>query len=124
MTEININTEIKLNQAIFRGLKHKCPKCGKGKLFKSYLKLSDKCDNCGQDLSHIKADDGPAWLTILLTGHIIVPMLIETQIHGIFTPIQGAFFWCFMAAILMLGLLPLTKGLFVGLLWHIESKGR
>ena len=57
--------------AILRGLRCKCPKCGEGTIFDGYLKVVDTCPHCGENLSHHRADDGPAYLTILVVAHII-----------------------------------------------------
>src|SRR5579872_6549669 len=64
--------------AIKRGLALRCPVCGEGKLFRSYLKLNDRCSHCDAKLSELRADDGPAWATILIVGHLIVPFFIVT----------------------------------------------
>src|SRR5579871_281405 len=63
-----------LATVIRRALLGKCPKCGKGALYRAYLKQVDSCAVCGESYRHIRAEDGPPWLTILLTGHIIVPL--------------------------------------------------
>jgi uncharacterized protein (DUF983 family) len=63
--------------SVFRGLKGRCPACGEGQLFWRYLKVSGNCPKCGHDLARYPADDGPAYLTILLVGHLIIaPLLI------------------------------------------------
>ncbi len=49
-----------------RALCGRCPQCGMGKLYKSYLKQVDACSACGEELGSIRADDGPAWVTILI----------------------------------------------------------
>ncbi|MEO8114260.1 MAG: DUF983 domain-containing protein, partial [Phenylobacterium sp.] len=65
-----------LATALLRGLKGHCPACGHGKLFWKYLKVSQRCEACDHDLARYPADDGPAYLTILLVGHLVVaPML-------------------------------------------------
>ena len=51
---------------LLRGLRHRCPNCGEGKLYRGYLKIAPACDACGHDLSAYRADDGPAYFTILL----------------------------------------------------------
>ena len=53
----------------------KCPKCGTGPMLRSYLKVNDHCPVCREDLSHHRADDGPAYLTILIVGHLMAPLL-------------------------------------------------
>jgi uncharacterized protein (DUF983 family) len=44
-------------RAVRNGLRHRCPVCGRGRLFFSYLKT---VADCGEDLSQQRADDGPA----------------------------------------------------------------
>ena len=64
-----------LKTALLRGWHRCCPRCGKGALLYKYLKVHDRCDSCGQELHHQRADDGPAYLTILIVGHILAPLL-------------------------------------------------
>lgn len=47
-------------QAMWRGTRGLCPSCGQGKMFRGYLKVSDHCPNCDEELHHQRADDGPA----------------------------------------------------------------
>ncbi len=107
--------------AIKRGLAQRCPICGEGKLFRSYLKLSDRCSHCGAALSELRADDGPAWATILIVGHLIVPFFIVTAR-------SGAPDWVYYAVLfpitiaMTLALLPLSKGVFVALLYSFDVK--
>lgn len=64
-------------RSLGRGLAGRCPPCGKSRLFYRYLKVEPVCQACGHDLDRYPADDGPAYFTILLVGHlIIVPFLI------------------------------------------------
>src|SRR4030088_136995 len=67
--------------ALKRGLRGRCPRCGQGKLFRAFLKVADHCEVCGQDFTHHRADDLPAYLVIIIVGHIVVPvvLLIETN---------------------------------------------
>ncbi len=102
---------------VTRGLKGICPRCGKGKLFASYLKQVDKCSACGEHLGHIRADDGPAWLTILLVGHIVVPMAVTSSLNNNLPDSVAVFLWAFIGLVLVLLLLPRTKGLFINLIW-------
>ena len=34
------------------------------------------CPVCGTELFHHRADDGPAWATILITGHLLAPLML------------------------------------------------
>src|ERR1700743_3316417 len=66
-----------LRRSVFRGVTGHCPGCGKGALFWKYLKVNSRCESCDTDLARYPADDGPAYLTIVLVGHLVVaPMLL------------------------------------------------
>ena len=58
--------------AMRRGFAQRCPKCGKRTLFWKYLKVNDECPCCGEALHHHRADDAPAYFTIVVVGHFIV----------------------------------------------------
>ena len=105
--------------AIKRGLALRCPVCGEGKLFRSYLKLNDCCSRCGAKLSELRADDGPAWATILIVGHLIVPFFIVTVRSN--APEWVYYVLLFPLTIAMtLLLLPRSKGVFVALLYSFD----
>ncbi|MGR3542092.1 MAG: DUF983 domain-containing protein, partial [Hasllibacter sp.] len=61
-----------LGRSLARGLRRRCPRCGEGRVLDGYLTLRTECGECGLDLSRVRADDGPAYLTILLVGHLLV----------------------------------------------------
>src|SRR6201996_7964247 len=67
--------------ALKRGFRGRCPRCGQGKLFRAFLKVDDHCSVCGLDYTPHRADDLPAYLVIVIVGHIVVPMIlwIETD---------------------------------------------
>ena len=109
-------------QSMRRGLKGRCPHCGEGKLFRSYLKVTPNCSACGHDLAKYPADDGPAYFTILIVGHLLVGPLL------VFPVIWEASPWIMVPATLVpltiasLVLLPLNKGWFIGLLYPLGIK--
>jgi uncharacterized protein (DUF983 family) len=109
--------------AVGNGMRLRCPCCGKGRLFKSYLKVADKCEVCGEELFHHRADDMPPYLSILVTGHVIVGLMLELQFHTEIAP------WVYMATmvpaalILPLVTLPPIKGAIVGLQWANRMHG-
>jgi len=65
-----------LKTDLLRGLRGKCPNCGKGRLFRAFLKVADRCDRCGEELYHHRADDLPAYLVVVLVGHLVVAMAL------------------------------------------------
>lgn len=108
---------------IRRSTSGRCPKCGEGKLFKSYLKPVDSCEHCTEQLGHIRADDGPAWLTIVLVGHILAPLMLAF-LPGIDWPMWVVGILILIPTIaLMLLILPYAKGLFIGIIWRSGSVG-
>ncbi len=104
---------------LLRGLVYRCPNCGEGKLFARYLKQVDACAVCGEKFAGIRADDGPAWLTIVVVGHILAPILLEI------VPDSSLPSYVFMIAIPLFALalamliLPRAKGIFIGVLWRM-----
>lgn len=119
MSDHHLSHERPFGLGVRRGASFRCPNCGEGKLYRKYLKVKP-CDACGHDNSRYPADDGPAYVTILLVGHLVVaPLLLFPFIWEanpalvVGTTLPGL-------AILMLALLPVIKGAWVGFLW---SKG-
>ncbi len=108
---------------MWRGALLRCPQCSRGKLFRKYLKVADKCPSCAEELHHHRADDAPAYLTIFLIGHIIIPpvLLIEVWYQPPYW-LQFAV-WLPSLTLLTLGLLPIVKGAVVGLQWALKMHG-
>ncbi len=112
-----------MKPAMWRGFRRKCPNCGDGPLMSGYLKVRDTCPACGQELFHHRADDGPAYLTILVVGHLMAPM-----IHVVFTrfrpePLVMATIFTIGTVALSLYLLPRLKGIVVGIQWARRMHG-
>jgi uncharacterized protein (DUF983 family) len=110
-------------QALFRGLRHSCPSCGSKTLYSSYLRIADGCPACGEALRHHQADDAPPYFTILIAGHIVIPLLMMAELT--FAPPMWlhVLIWVPLTAILCLALLPRVKGAIVGLQWAQRMHG-
>jgi uncharacterized protein (DUF983 family) len=104
-------------RSFLRGLAGRCPNCGKGKLFYRYLKVSPQCPVCGADLDRYPSDDGPAYFTILLVGHLVVaPLLVLSFIWK--APLAVVVPATIIPLVLItLAILPRTKGAVVGALY-------
>lgn len=109
--------------AIRRGIGHKCPNCGGSRLYRAYLKVVDQCEGCGHALGTYRADDGPAYFTILLVGHLVIaPMLLLQWIW------KGSV-WVVLPmtlvplAAITLWALPRVKGALIGLLYSLGTTG-
>ncbi|MDP5085143.1 MAG: DUF983 domain-containing protein [Yoonia sp.] len=110
-------------QALLRGWRERCPNCGKGHMFTKYLKVADTCPECGEELFHHRADDGPAYLTILLVGHIMGFAIHLMWVHFRPEPIVMATVLTTGAVALSLFLLPRMKGMVVAIQWARRMHG-
>ena len=114
---ISENPPRNLRQALVRGFRMKCPSCGAGSIFTKYLKVTPACSDCGEELHHHRADDAPPYFTILVVGHIIVPMVLAVEMAYRPDLWIHAALWFPMTLILAMSALPLIKGMLVGLQW-------
>jgi uncharacterized protein (DUF983 family) len=109
--------------SIKRGLLGTCPACGSGKLFRAYLKPVDACAACGEVMSHHRADDLPAYLVILIVGHITVGGFLMTDLVWRMSDWAHLAIWAPMTLILALLLIQPVKGAVIGLQWAMRMHG-
>jgi uncharacterized protein (DUF983 family) len=105
-----------------RGFKGQCPACGRSPLFWAYLKVEPACHACGHDLARYPADDGPAYFTILLVGHLVIAPLLLLPVIWQASPYLTVPATLIPLAGLTLALLPRVKGAFIGLLYALNVK--
>lgn len=111
-----------ITDSLFNGAALTCPRCGEGRLFHRYLKRVDACPHCGENLYGLDADDGPAWLTIVLSTHAIWPVFMYLdRVGGISVAVQLLINVSVMIA-LVLFILPRAKGLFIAHMWWLERR--
>ncbi len=103
--------------AILRGWSGRCPSCGEGRLFRSFLKPVHACTHCEEELHHQRADDLPPYLVIFVVGHIVVGAYMMAE--GVITlnSWQHLAIWTPITLIMALVLLQPTKGAVIGLQW-------
>jgi uncharacterized protein (DUF983 family) len=109
-----------LFRSIGRGLAHRCPACGKGRLFRRYLKVQPQCEVCSHPLARYPADDGPAYLTILLVGHLVVAPLLFFPIVWESPPQYSLPIILGWLALVTLVALPRVKGGWIGLMYALQ----
>lgn len=109
--------------AMHRGWRCRCPNCGAGPMMNGYLKVRDTCAVCGEDLHHQRADDGPAYLTILIVGHLMAPLMLFVFTRYRPDPLISATVFSIGCVALSLFLLPRIKGAMVGLQWAKRMHG-
>ena len=112
-----------IGQALRRGWRRRCPACGAGPMLKSYLQVHDHCPVCGEPLYHHRADDGPAYLTILIVGHIMAPLIFAFYVAWRPEPLTLASIFSVATVALSLFLLPRLKGVFVAVQWAKRMHG-
>lgn len=106
-----------------RGAYGKCPNCGEGRLFRSYLQVAEGCNACGEAFHHHRADDAPAYLTILVIGHAFLPVILGVE-EAFEPPIWVHIaLWGTLIPAGCIALLRPVKGMIVGLQWAARMHG-
>jgi uncharacterized protein (DUF983 family) len=109
--------------AILRGALERCPRCGHGRLLHHYLKMVDHCSVCGEPYGHYRTDDAAPWLTILLVGHITIPIILVCEMN-FSLPLWIAFaIYLPLIVGLTFFLLPRCKGVMAAVLWATKAEG-
>jgi len=92
-------------------------------MFGAFIKVIDRCEACGEELHHHRADDFPAYVVILIVGHLLVPTVLSVETN--FAPSYWTHLalWLPTTLILTLGLLQPVKGAIVALQWRMGMHG-
>ncbi len=86
-------------------------------MFQGYLTPKVECSVCHLDFVPLRADDGPAYITMGLVCMLVVPFFFVLQ--ALYDP---PMIWALSISIpltvgVILSLLPLIKGAFMAALW-------
>lgn len=110
-------------EAIIRGARGSCPRCNQAKLFFRFLKPVRQCPHCRQDWTPQQADDFPAYVSILITGHLMAPVIIAL-VKDAQLPLGALVAIILLLAIsLMIALLQPAKGAIIALQWWFGMHG-
>ena len=109
--------------ALFRGVLGQCPYCGKGRLLHHYLKIVDHCAACGEAYGHFRTDDAAPWLTILVVGHLTVPVILALELNFQLPLWITLVIYLPVIVLLTLTLLPRCKGFILALMWAMKAEG-
>ena len=106
-----------------RGFVGRCPHCGEGSLFRKFLKPVAECPVCHEDYTHQRADDFPPYVTIIVVGHVLIPIVLAVQ-----TAIELHMFvhlaiWLPVTALATVALLQPVKGAIVAMQWALRMHG-
>ncbi|MGY6536431.1 MAG: DUF983 domain-containing protein [Pararhodobacter sp.] len=112
-----------LRPALKDGWRRRCPACGTGAMMAGYLRVADACPHCGEALHHHRADDGPAYLTILVVGKVVMAVYLWVFMAFQPAPLVMIALCGSLAIGLSLWLLPRFKGAMVALQWSRRMDG-
>ena len=104
------------------GLRGRCPRCGKGHLFKGFLTLSPACEACGLDLTFADTADGPAFFVMSLVGIVVVGLALWIEFTYEPPLWLNLLIAVVLLAVLSLALLRPLKGLMVALQYHHKAE--
>lgn len=111
------------SQAVLRGVRCTCPRCGEGHLFRKWLKPVDFCVNCAVDFTHQRADDLPAYLAILITGHLLAPLMIAMSKDFDLSVMTILAILIPLSVVMMLTMLQPAKGAVIATQWWFGMHG-
>ncbi len=97
------------------GLHCRCPRCGRGRLFKGYLDVVPRCEVCGLDLGMHDSGDGPAVFLIFILGALVVPLAIALEVMASPPMWVHIVIWPVVILGLALGMLRPAKALLVAI---------
>ena len=112
-----------VKRSILKGIQCRCPKCGEGKLFNKWLKVTTSCNMCGEDLYHERAQDFPPYITIMIVGHVILTLVMLVEGNFEWSLNTHLLVWLPLSLIMALALMQPVKGGVVGMQWAIRMFG-
>jgi uncharacterized protein (DUF983 family) len=109
-----------MSTAIGRGLLGRCPACGKGRIFTGFLTVAAECEVCHAPLGLARADDAPPYFTILIVGHIVIPLLFIVDRSTLWSVWTMSAIFLPLTVALTLALIRPIKGGTVGLMLSLN----
>jgi len=113
--------DVTLRKAMERGALGRCPSCGKGRLFARFLKQVDNCLDCGAQFAGLRADDAAPWLTIIVLGHVFLPLAFLVDLETVMPRWAALGIWSLFFTLLAVLMLPRAKGIMLGVLWQTKA---
>ncbi len=102
-------------QLAARSIACRCPRCGKGPVFEGFIKVIDRCPECGLALAKNDNGDGPAVFLIFLIGFALVPPAVIVSMHVDWPLWLHGLLWGTLILGAVLGLLRPAKALTIGI---------
>lgn len=111
------NAEKNVWPAILNGVKCRCPRCGRGRLFRGYITQVDHCANCGEGLKRYNVGLFLPLVVITVMVHVIGFIMLEMELSGHGSPLIYVWVLVPLSMIVPLAILPSSKGGLIGFLW-------
>jgi uncharacterized protein (DUF983 family) len=92
-------------------------------MFGAFLKVNDRCAVCGEELFHQRADDFPAYVVMLVVGHLLVPIVLFVEVEYAPSYWTHLAIWLPTTLIMTIGLLQPVKGAIVAMQWRMGMHG-
>ncbi|MDR3487508.1 MAG: DUF983 domain-containing protein [Bradyrhizobium sp.] len=106
---------------MLRGAMCRCPNCGEGHLYRAFLKPTAHCEVCGEHNGIYPSDDLPPYLTVFVVGHFVVGLYLLLDFAFSLPDWLQLSIWLPATALLSLALLPVMKGLAIGICWATDT---
>ncbi len=103
--------------AVWRGLQCRCPRCGRGWLFRRYLEQVEQCAECGEPFGRYEVGLFLPLVVMLLVVGAIATALLVMELTGTGYPMLYYFVLVPLSLLVPLAILPSCKGALIGLLW-------
>ncbi|MCA0401196.1 MAG: DUF983 domain-containing protein [Proteobacteria bacterium] len=110
-------------QAMKRGARCRCPNCGEGRMFRSFLKATPACETCGEDLSRHRADDMPPYVTIMIVGHVVVPLMLLIETVALWSMGAQMALWSGVTLAMTFAIMQPVKGALIAYQWALRMHG-
>lgn len=104
------------------GIRAKCPRCGRGRLFSGFLTVAPSCANCRLDFGFSDSGDGPAVFIILIVGFVVAgaALIVEVAYQPAYW--VHAILWLPLILVLTLFLLRPFKGILIALQYRNKAR--
>jgi uncharacterized protein (DUF983 family) len=110
---------------ISTGLRGRCPRCSRGRLFEGFLSLKPRCEVCGLEYAFADSGDGPAFFVMSIVGLVVVALAMWVEFA--YEPPMWVHMalWLPLTVALSLALVRPLKGAMIALQYrHKAEEGR
>lgn len=107
---------------LYASLLARCPRCGKGPLFKNVLELRDECSSCGMSYKFIDTGDGPAVFAIFILGFLVLGLALYVEFTYEPAVWVHIVLWGALTPLIALGLLRFLKAGLIALQYKNKAE--